>query len=92
LNANIVYTVTFANKAAAGSWLVPFAVCYQSQTPFKNLVGATVTTGLLPLCIQFPGPKKAFVAPCVESITELPLYIGNVVETILVPPGDPKVH
>jgi hypothetical protein len=92
LNANIVYTVTFANKSAAGSWLVPFAVCYQAQTPFTNLYGHTVTTGLLPLCTLIPRPNKPLVAPCVESITELPLYVGNVVEKIVVPPGDPKGH
>jgi choice-of-anchor C domain-containing protein len=92
LNANIVYTVTFANKAAAGSWLVPFAVCYQSQTPFKDLYGHTVTTGLLPLCTLLPRPGKPLVAPCVESITELPLYLGNVVEKIVLPAGDPRFH
>jgi Protein of unknown function (DUF642) len=92
LNANIVYTVTFANKAAAGSWLVPFAVCYQSQTPFKDLYGHTVTTGLLPLCTLLPRPGKPLVAPCVESIFELPLYLGNVVEKIVLPAGDPRFH
>jgi choice-of-anchor C domain-containing protein len=92
LNANIVYTVTFANKSAAGSWLVPFAVCYQAQTPFTDLFGRSVTTGLLPVCTLIPRPNKPLVAPCVQSITELPLYRGNVVETIVVPPGDPKFH
>lgn len=92
LNANIVYTVTFANKAAAGSWIIPFAVCYQSQTPFKDLYGHTVTTGLLPLCTLLPRPGKPLVAPCVESIFELPLYLGNVVEKIVLPPGDPRFH
>jgi Protein of unknown function (DUF642) len=92
LNANILYTVTFANKAAAGPWLVPFAVCYQSQTPFKDLDGKTVTTGLLPLCALLPRPGKPLLAPCVESITELPLYLGNVVETIVLPAGDPRFH
>ena len=92
LNANIVYTVTFANKAAAGSWYVPFAVCYQSQTAFKDLYGHTVTTGLLPLCTLLPRPGKPLVAPCVESITELPFYLGNVVEKIVLPAGDPRFH
>jgi choice-of-anchor C domain-containing protein len=92
LNANIVYTVTFANKAAAGSWFVPFTVCYQSQTPFKDLYGHTVTTGLLPLCTLVPRPGKPLVAPCVQSIFELPLYIGNVVEKIVLPAGDPRFH
>ena len=92
LNANIVYTVTFANKAAAGSWLVPFAVCYQSPTAFKDLYGHTVTTGLLPLCTLLPRPGKPLVAPCVQSITELPFYLGNVVEKIVLPAGDPRFH
>jgi hypothetical protein len=92
LNANIVYTVTFANKAAAGPWLVPFAVCYQSDIAFTDLFGHKVTTGLLPLCTLLPRPGKPLVAPCVQSITELPLYIGNVVEKIVLPPGDPRFH
>ena len=50
LNANIVYTITFKNTAAAGQWFVPFAVCYQAQTAFKDLYGHSVTTGLLPIC------------------------------------------
>ena len=92
LNANIVYTVTFKNKTAAGQWFTPFAVCYQAQTPFKDLYGHTVTTGLLPLCTLLPRPGKPLVAPCVESITELPLFLGNVVEKIVVPAGDPRFH
>jgi choice-of-anchor C domain-containing protein len=92
LNANIIYTVTFANKAAAGAWFVPFAVCYQSQTPFTDLYGHKVTTGLLPLCTLLPRPGKPLVAPCVQSITELPLFLGNVVEKIVLPAGDPRFH
>lgn len=92
LNANIVYTVTFKNSAAAGQWFVPFAVCYQSPTPFKDLSGHTVTTGLLPLCTILPRPGKPLVAPCVQSITELPLFLGNVVEKIVLPVGDPRFH
>ena len=92
LNANIVYTVTFANAAAAGSSLVPFAVCYQAQTPFTDLFGHSVTTGLLPLCTVLPRPNRPLVAPCVQSITELPFYHGNVVEKFVVPPGDPRAH
>jgi hypothetical protein len=92
LNANILYTVTFANKSAAGLWFVPFAVCYQAQTPFTDLFGKSVTTGLLPLCNPFPRPNRPVVAPCVQSISEQPLYLGNVVEKIVVPPGDPRYH
>ena len=91
LNANIVYTVTFANAKAGGSSLVPFAVCYQAQTPFTDLFGHSVTTGLLPLCTLLPRPNKPLVAPCVQSITELPFHLGNVVEKVVVPPGDPRV-
>ena len=90
LNANILYTITFKNTAAAGQWFVPFAVCYQAQTPFKDLNGHTVTTGLLPLCTLVPRPNNPLVAPCVQSITDLPLFQGNVVEKIVLPAGDPR--
>ena len=89
LTANIVITDTFPNKSSSGSWLIPFAVCYQAQTPFKDLLGRKVTTGLLPPC-PLGHSSRTLVAPCVQSITELPLYRGNVVETIVVPPGDPR--
>jgi choice-of-anchor C domain-containing protein len=92
LNANIVFTVTFKNSAAAGKWYTPFAVCYQAQTPFKDLYGHMVTTGLLPICTVFPRPNRPLVAPCVQSISELPFFIGNVVEKVVVPPGDPRYH
>ncbi len=92
LNANILYTVTFKNRAAAGRWYVPFAVCYQAEPPFKDLHGHLVTTGLLPICTVFPRPSRPLVAPCVQSITELPFLLGNVVEKIVVPPGDPRYH
>jgi large repetitive protein len=91
LDANIVYTITFANSAAAGPWWLPFAVCYQSSTPFIDLYGQTVTTGLLPLC-SVPFSKQTVEAPCVESINPFPLSAGNVVETIVVPAGDPRFH
>jgi choice-of-anchor C domain-containing protein len=94
LDANIVFTVSFENASAAGLWYVPFEVCYQSQTPFTDYFGNTdVTTGLLPQC------GNPVVAPCVQSIVETPdpqgnpTDAGNVVETIVVPPGDPpKFH
>ena len=79
LNANLLYTITFANKDAAGPWWVPFAVCYQSDVPFTDLFGHSVTTGLLPPC-SIPFVKKPVVAPCVQSIDPLPLFAGNVVE------------
>jgi hypothetical protein len=91
LDANIVYTITFANSAAAGPWWVPFAVCYESSTPFTDLYGQTVTTGLLPFC-SVPFSSETAVAPCIESIDPFPLSAGNIVETILVPPGDPRFH
>jgi choice-of-anchor C domain-containing protein len=94
LNANVVFTVTFNNADADGDWFVPFAVCYQAETPFTDQFGDTVTTGLLPFC----GSANPVVAPCVQSIVESPDALGNpdkigtVVETIVVPPGDPKFH
>jgi hypothetical protein len=32
------------------------------------------------------------VAPCVQSITELPLFLGSVVEKMVLPAGDPRFH
>jgi choice-of-anchor C domain-containing protein len=94
MDANIVFTVSFENASAAGSWFVPFEVCFQAQTPFTDYFGNTnVTTGLLPQC------GNPVVAPCVQSIVESPDPQGNptdagtVVETIVVPPTDPpKFH
>jgi hypothetical protein len=60
-------------------------------TPFNDLFGHSVTTGLLPTCGS-PGPGQAAVAPCVQSISEQPLLVGNVVEKVVVPPGDPRFH
>ena len=72
LDANIVYTVTFANSSAGGEWYVPFEVCYSQGTPFTDYFGNTdVTTGLLPTM------REPRVAPCVESITESPDPQGN---------------
>jgi hypothetical protein len=87
-SGSIVFTVTFANSSAAGYWFVPFAVCFQSTVPFTNLFGQSVTTGLLPLC-PF---AKTTNGPCVRSISELPFGIGNVVETVVIPSNDPKIH
>ena len=84
-------TITFANSNAAGSRWVPLAVCYQSTAPFTDLFGQTVTTGLLPVC-PWPGSGRPIVALCVQSMTELPFEIGNVVENIVVPARDPHVH
>jgi hypothetical protein len=87
-SGSIVLTITFKNSSAPGFWLVPFAVCYQSNVSFTNLYGKPATTGLLPLCPL----KNTGVGPCVKSISELPLGIGNVVETVVIPSNDPKVR
>ena len=93
VTADITFTITFDNDSAAGDWYVPFAVCYESTTPFTDYFGNTgVTTGLLPNC------GNPVVAPCTQSIVESPDAMGNpqdtgtVVETIVVPPGDPRFH
>ena len=91
LGANILFTVTFANSAASGPWWDPFTVCYQSTVAFTDLFGRKVTTGLLPLCAP-PWSRRAVVAPCVQSISELPFLLGNVVEKVVVPAGDPRFH
>jgi hypothetical protein len=97
VGANIGYTITFDDSAAAGLWYVPFEVCYQSSPtqPFTDYYGNTgVTQGLLPFCAT-SGPV---VAPCVQSITESPDPLGNpgllgsVVEDVIIPPGDPKLR
>ncbi len=76
-------------------WLIPYAVCYSSPTPFKNVLGKTTTLGLLPVC----GDNDNFwglawlrhrAAPCVESITLDRL--GNVTETVRLPAYDPRMH
>jgi choice-of-anchor C domain-containing protein len=91
LNANVQMTVTFNNADAGGPFYIAFEVCYQAQTPFTDIFGNTnVTTGDLPFC------GSPVVAPCTQSITESdphnPAEPGTVTETIVIPPGDPKVH
>ena len=86
ISGSIVFTVTFANASAPGPWWVPFAVCYQSNVPFTNLFGKSVTTGLLPLCIL----TKTGAGPCIKSISERLFGAGNVVETVVIPSIDPK--
>jgi len=61
-----------------------YAVCYSSSTPFTDVNGNTVTTGLLPGC-----KANAVVPPCVASITKD--QAGEVVETVTVPSGDPFI-
>jgi hypothetical protein len=61
-----------------------YAVCYSSPTPFTDVNGNIVTTGLLPKC-----KANALVAPCVKSITKD--NAGEIVETVTVPSGDPFI-
>ena len=61
-----------------------YAVCYSSATPFTDVNGNSVTTGLLPTC-----KSTALVPPCVNSITKD--NGGQIVETISVPAGDPFI-
>jgi hypothetical protein len=60
-----------------------FWVCFNSNVPFKDLTGQSVTTGLLPLC----NPFKPGSGPCVDYI--LPTSGGNITEQITYPAGDP---
>jgi hypothetical protein len=96
-NGSVDLTITFANNAAAGSWWVPFAVCYDTPgVPFTSLTGRTVTLGLLPVC-PFPRPGHPVVGPCVQSIRystflPLPSEKGTVTEQLVLPPNDPFSH
>jgi hypothetical protein len=60
-----------------------YRVCYESPTPFVDASGATVTLGLLPSC-----SAVANVAPCQQSVTKT--KAGDVIETVLLPAGDPR--
>ena len=96
-NGSVDLTITFANNAAAGSWWVPFAVCYDAPgVPFTSLTGRTVTLGLLPVC-PFPRPGHPVAGPCVQSIRystflPLPSEKGTVTEQLVLPPNDPFSH
>jgi hypothetical protein len=63
--------------------LTNFRICYSSPTPFKDIYGHTVTTGLLPYCVA-----NRFQTPC-DLLTYFDLK-GNVVEVFDAPSGDPK--
>ncbi len=98
--STVLFTITFANSAAAGNWWVPFAVCYQSfGAPFVDASGHSTLLGLLPMC-DSDGDATTDAAentelgqpPCVQSISEHVRYIGNVVEKVVLPAGDPKFH
>jgi hypothetical protein len=75
LTATLVYTTTVPNPLAT--------TCFASTVPFKNSVGATVTSGALPPC-QASNPAP----PCVQSESQMG---SQVTKVLLVPPGDPKV-
>ena len=62
-----------------------YQMCYSSPTPFTDRSGNVVNTGLLPDCAtQDPVP------PCVLSKSKS--NSGDVLITLLLPPGDPRVH
>ena len=96
-NGSVDITITFANSAAGGFWLDPFAVCFKSPgVPFTDLFGHSVTLGLLPIC-PFPRPGHQIVGPCVQSIEystlfPLPSEKGTVTEQLIVPANDPLSH
>jgi hypothetical protein len=95
-NGSVDLTISFANSAAGGFWLDPFAVCFKSPEPFTDLFGRSVTLGLLPIC-PFARPGHPVVGPCVQSIEystifPLPSEKGTVTEKLVVPPNDPLSH
>jgi hypothetical protein len=62
-----------------------YQVCYESPTAFKDRFNNTVNLGWLPDC-----KNVSNVPPCVQSITKD--NAGNVLEKVLLPPGDPRLH
>jgi hypothetical protein len=96
-SGSVDLSITFANSAAGGFWLDPFAVCFKSPgVPFTDLFGHSVTLGLLPIC-PFARPGHPVVGPCVQSIYystifPLPSEKGTVTENLILPPNDPLSH
>lgn len=96
-SGSVELTITFANSAAAGPWYDPFAVCYDSPgVAFTNIVGKSVTLGLLPFC-PLPRKGQTIVGPCVQTIDystiiPLPSEKGTVTEQLILPPNDPFSH
>jgi hypothetical protein len=67
-----------------------FQVCFESDTPFLDREGATVTLGLLPDC-EAPDPESFSYAPPVPPCVESRNADGSFVYlTFLAPAGDPK--
>jgi hypothetical protein len=96
-SGSVDISITFANSAAGGFWLDPFAVCFKSPgAPFTDLFGQSVTLGLLPIC-PLARPGHPVVGPCVQSIYystifPLPSEKGTVTENLIIPPNDPLSH
>ena len=62
-----------------------FWVCFQDNVPFVDITGASVTTGLLPMC----NPFASGVGPCVNNISTTPVNgVLTVSETITYPVTD----
>jgi hypothetical protein len=84
---SITTTDTFLNKnGIPGKGLegLLYAICFESNNPFVDASGKSVTLGLLQICNPFkPGP-----GPCVNWI--LPGAGGTIVEKVTYPAGDPK--
>jgi hypothetical protein len=86
-SGSITTTDTFLNKnGIPGKGLegLLYAICFESNNPFVDASGKSVTLGLLQICNPFkPGP-----GPCVNWI--LPGAGGTIVEKVTYPAGDPK--
>lgn len=86
VNKTVVLTIDKAQVAKnPNQGLAHFKVCYSSPNKFKDINGASVNTGILPNCSAVHN-----VPPCVTSATKDPA--GDVIETFIVPPGDPTFH
>jgi hypothetical protein len=86
LTKTIIATITFPISAGTPGYGIAsyfFWICFSSNVPFKTVTGQWTTLGLLPRCLQYPG----YTGPCMF----LPTFSGgNVTETALFSPDDPR--
>jgi len=77
---SLTVTITLHNASVSQG----ISVCYEDPTSFRDITGAMVNTGLLPTCAT-----TSNAPPCLAGVAQIQ---RNVAVTLLIPPGDPKVH
>jgi hypothetical protein len=92
--ATVTIDKSFVNQSIKSRIVLLYRVCYASPIPFVDRLGNTVTQGLLPRCRSWddflypPDYRRVPVPPCVDSIVKTPS--GDIVETLKLPPVDPR--